>query len=55
MRLILCKDPDERTDKELEQLLPLLNEIRFFKERELTLADIQEVASYLRYEAFMTG
>lgn len=45
----------QRTEKDLEQLVPLIKTIQFFVEREIKDHDYTEIVSCLTYEYFKAG
>jgi hypothetical protein len=51
----LNKPSKGRTDKDLEELVPLIKKIVFFKEREIKDGDFPDIVSCLTYEFFKAG
>lgn len=47
---ILKKNPDFRTEKDLNILVPLIREIQFFKSRQIQNNHLVDICTELRYE-----
>ncbi len=52
---ILQKGQRHRTERDLEQLVPLIKSIQFFKERDIHEADFIEIVNSLHYEYMAPG
>jgi hypothetical protein len=50
MVTILVKNPQRRTQVELDSIVPLIMKIQFFKEREMKYESCIHVAETLQYE-----
>ena len=52
---ILKKNPELRTEKDVNFLVPLIREIDFFKNNQIKNEHLNDVASELRYEMIPAG
>lgn len=52
---LLKKNPDARNEKDLNQLVPFINQNAFFKERNIASKHLIEVCSELKYEFALQG
>ncbi|CDW86844.1 cyclic nucleotide-binding domain containing protein [Stylonychia lemnae] len=52
---ILKKNPEFRTEKDLNNLAPLIKEIQFFKQRNIEGAHLNDICMELRYEYLQAG
>ena len=48
-------DSERRTDRDLDSVVPVLKSIAFFKERNITDADLSEIATQLSHEQVLAG
>jgi hypothetical protein len=55
LKRVLMKLQKSRTEEELDQLVPLIKEIQFFKERDIKDHDLPDIVSCLNYEFFKAG
>lgn len=49
------KPSKNRTERDLEELVPLIKTIDFFKERDIKDADLPDIVSCLTYEFYKSG
>ena len=52
---ILKKNPELRTERDLNTLLPLIKQVEFFKKKKIRQEHIVEICSELRYHSVTAG
>ena len=55
VRDILLKKPEDRTDYEIRDVMPLLRGIKFFKDQNIDTTDLTDVVQGLTYDFFPRG
>jgi len=52
---ILKKNPEARTEKNLDTLVPIVCEIEFFRKRDIDRRNMVDVCTELKYEMMSAG